>query len=825
MSTGVRWTGTLLAHLPPGRGVGVLPPPKKKAPTLTALWNGAHAGFRTTYAQNPEGELVQLLERTAEVFANRGKAHSLPDWDDEVFGMAIRVSMLPRDSWSDDGGGAYKIVRYTLARGGREAISSWIAATRMGMDRRWQSGWRCETWRSTKGEIPADLNRRHQNPWETALKELRLGLALADPTVYDDAVATAREAWGGISDPVRASLVFLLPTLVDEAVALATAPDALTNPIWRSWLTTTGQRPEAFLELAAATRTPEALLYPLAGCGEVAGPALINLAQRVPSLQPQILGPLACLPNEQSAAFLARWPESPVVVSFFMDQPELALEFVPEDHALMQDILRAHPQFDPDAAPQASDDELPELFGRPIKGKLKGFEHWKAYADLKLTDSDKVLSPAQMEQLGKLLCKANGRPPKADRAAIRQTLDADSREAFAAAVCDAFFSQTDRYEGRWMIRALQAFGEDALVDRLATEAKSSDYPTQVAIVEVVQHIGSDHALIRLAHFANKGQGRGFKNAAKAALALIAHERGLEDSQLQDRLVPTLGLDPRGRMTLDYGPRRFIVGFDEKLKPYVVDDAGKRRVNLPKPGKKDAAHAVDEERRWKQLKKDARTIASTQISRFEESLRNQRRWPQEEFTNFLARHPLIGHITRRLVWGIYTAGGRLQASFRVDEEGDWVDAEDEPLPELPGQVGLVHPLHLDEADRTAWGDVLADYEILQPIEQLARPTYPSGSPTSDAVLAQVEGATVKGGNLYRLLNAGWNRGSVEDGGNWYEAWTTGEGYTLTVVTSHGVGISGGYGAGQESLVHLKIRQNGPNPVGWSEAIRDLKAFLG
>ena len=85
--------------------------------------------------------------------------------------------------------------------------------------------------------------------------------------------------------------------------------------------------------------------------------------------------------------------------------------------------------------------------------------------------------------------------------------------------------------------------------------------------------------------------------------------------------------------------------------------------------------------------------------------------------------------------------------------------------------------------------------------------------------------MKGGNLYRLLSAGWSRGPVEDGGMWYEAWTTGEGYTLTVVTTHGVGISGGYGAGQESQVHLRIRQNGPNPVGWSEAIRDLKAFLG
>ena len=58
MSRGIRWTDPLLAHLPPGRGVGLLPPPPKKPPTLTTLWNGAHAGFRVAVRVHPNAAHV-----------------------------------------------------------------------------------------------------------------------------------------------------------------------------------------------------------------------------------------------------------------------------------------------------------------------------------------------------------------------------------------------------------------------------------------------------------------------------------------------------------------------------------------------------------------------------------------------------------------------------------------------------------------------------------------------------------------------------------------------------------------------------------------------
>jgi len=54
---------------------------------------------------------------------------------------------------------------------------------------------------------------------------------------------------------------------------------------------------------------------------------------------------------------------------------------------------------------------------------------------------------------------------------------------------------------------------------------------------------------------------------------VATERGLSEEQLEDRIVPDLGLDERGRRTFDYGPRQFRLVFGPNLKPLLRDVTG------------------------------------------------------------------------------------------------------------------------------------------------------------------------------------------------------------------------------------------------------------
>ena len=90
------------------------------------------------------------------------------------------------------------------------------------------------------------------------------------------------------------------------------------------------------------------------------------------------------------------------------------------------------------------------------------------------------------------------------------------------------------------------------------------------------------------------------------IAEIAEGLGLTAEQLGDRVVPDLGLEANGTLTLDFGPRRFVAGFDAELKPYVCDEAGKRLKALPKPRVNDdpeLAKAATEA--FSALKKQAR----------------------------------------------------------------------------------------------------------------------------------------------------------------------------------------------------------------------------
>ncbi|MDT7782231.1 MAG: hypothetical protein QOF58_650, partial [Pseudonocardiales bacterium] len=247
---------------------------------------------------------------------------------------------------------------------------------------------------------------------------------------------------------------------------------------------------------------------------------------------------------------------------------------------------------------------------------------------------------------------------------------------------------------------------------------------------------------------------------------IAAALGLSRDQLSDRLVPRLGLDDAATLVIDYGPRQFTVGFDEHLKPYVLDPEGKRRKDLPKPGAKDdPATAPSEHKRFAVVKKDVRAVASDQIHRLERAMVDQRTWTAEEFHTVLAGHPLLWHLVRRLVW--ITGEG---TSFRLAEDRTLASSEDAEftLPET-ATVRVAHPVDLPET-LAAWGEIFADYEILQPFPQLARPVH-AFTPDEPQVpqLQQYTGRPAPVGRILGLTDRGWVRGAPQDNG--VEEWIT------------------------------------------------------
>jgi Domain of unknown function (DUF4132) len=442
-----------------------------------------------------------------------------------------------------------------------------------------------------------------------------------------------------------------------------------------------------------------------------------------------------------------------------------------------------------------------------------------------------ALPRESVEYLLLMLAVSKSAEPYAGIEKAKELCDSESLAAFAWALFENWRGVEYPSKESWAFDALRWFGDDEAVRRLSPMIRlwpgENGHQRAVAGLDVLAGIGGTVALMHLYGISQKVKFKALKERATQRVTEIADDLGLTAEQLGDRLVPDLGLAPSGTLSLDYGPRRFTVGFDEQLKPYVADEAGKRLKALPKPGVKDDADlAPDAYQRFSALKKDARALAADQIARFELAMVTQRRWTSQEFREFFVEHPLLRHVVRRLVWGVF-ADDSFSAAFRVAEDLSLADvADDEYVLADDAVIGIVHPLHLG-ADGAAWSDVFADYEILQPFAQLGRTVFAlTEEEKVSNSLTRFKGIDIPVGKILGLERRGWYRGAPQDAG--IQGWITralpgGGEITATLDPGITVGYVDEWGATQrfEDIAISSYPDFGKlDEVTASEVLRDL-----
>lgn len=393
-----------------------------------------------------------------------------------------------------------------------------------------------------------------------------------------------------------------------------------------------------------------------------------------------------------------------------------------------------------------------------------------------LADRSAKLPVAAVETLGMCLAMSSLEEPYAGVEQVKAACEPASLARFAWGLFEAWMVAGAPSKESWAFQALGHLGDDECARKLAPLIRQwpgeAAHARAVMGLDVLATIGTDVTLIYLNGIAEKVKFKGLQEKAREKIAQIAESRGLTRDELADRLVPDLGLDENGSLPLDFGERTFTVGFDEQLKPFVKDASGARLKELPKPTKKDDAEkAQASEERWKALKKDAKAAAGLQVMRMELAMCARRRWSAETFRQFFVEHPLLIHVVRRLVWGSYTAEGKLTATFRVAEDRTFADLNEDTwtLPD-DASVGIPHALELDAQTAGAWGQIFADYQLLQPFAQLGRPTYaPTAEERTATELVRVKGLKVPTGKVLGLETRGWRRGPPQDAGivGWME----------------------------------------------------------
>ncbi|MFC3494155.1 DUF4132 domain-containing protein [Glycomyces rhizosphaerae] len=352
-------------------------------------------------------------------------------------------------------------------------------------------------------------------------------------------------------------------------------------------------------------------------------------------------------------------------------------------------------------------------------------------------------------------------------AVVAETCDRISLARFSIALFEQWLATGAPSEDGWALTQLAHFADDEAVRVLgplvARWPGENQHQRAVKGLKALGAIGTEAALRAINQIAEKAKFAAIKAEAGEQIDAIAANLGLTSEQLGDRLVPDFGLREESALVIDYGPRQFKVGFDEALKPFVTDMDGKPRKSLPKPGAKDDELLADASfKRFAALRKELRTVAADQVKRLERAMVQGRTWTPAEFDEHFVRHPLVWHLAKRLVWIAEADGSR--TAFRLAEDKGCTDVEEEDL-KLPAHaaIRLAHPAIMGgEVD--AWAEIFADYEILQPFEQLGRPVMAfTKEELQTGRLTRFEGVSVPVGKLLGLTGRGWERAAPQDAG--------------------------------------------------------------
>lgn len=401
---------------------------------------------------------------------------------------------------------------------------------------------------------------------------------------------------------------------------------------------------------------------------------------------------------------------------------------------------------------------------------LPGFYQFTLWRRPRLKSNNQPLPDDAMRHLGTMLSFPRDITPYAGLAIIKETFTRESLADFGWDLYTAWTEAGAPAKENWAFTSLGILGNDDTARKLTPLIRAwpgeSQHKRAVYGLDVLANIGSDIALMLLNGIAQKIKFVALQEHASDKINMVAENRGLTMAELEDRLAPDLGLDINGSLTLDFGSRQFTVGFDETLKPVVRDENGKVLKDLPKPNQSDdKTLSTDAVILFKQLKKDVRAIANQQITRLEQAMCQRRRWTAEQFRLFLVEHPLMCHLTRRLLWGVYNDENTLIACFRVAEDSTYSDAQDELFTLPAGNIGIPHVLEIPAESAAAFRQIYADYELLPPFQQLDRGSYRlADNERSAHELTRWQGRLCQAGRIVGLERRGWQR--LEESGSVY-----------------------------------------------------------
>ncbi|MCA6093015.1 DUF4132 domain-containing protein [Streptomyces sp. SCA3-4] len=262
------------------------------------------------------------------------------------------------------------------------------------------------------------------------------------------------------------------------------------------------------------------------------------------------------------------------------------------------------------------------------------------------------------------------------------------------------------------VRALGALVEHAL--RKVPSVGPRNPKVANAGVIALSRIDGQDALAQLARLSTRVTYKGTLKQLDTALKARAEALGLSREEIEELAVPDYGFTDvgRGAHTLGDCTAELAVLSGKAVLTW-TNTSGKAVKSVPAAVRRDHP---DELRELKAAAKDIDKMLTAQAERLDRLFLSRRRWTYAAWRERYLDHPLVGTLSRRLLWTVDgTACGYADGALRTLD-----DTEVRPEPGAP--VEPWHPTGHDPGEVLAWREWLERHAITQPFKQAHREVY-------------------------------------------------------------------------------------------------------
>ncbi len=355
-------------------------------------------------------------------------------------------------------------------------------------------------------------------------------------------------------------------------------------------------------------------------------------------------------------------------------------------------------------------------------------------------------------------------------------IDKSKSAPFAKVLLKKYFENGADAKFKWCMTVGSILGGDDEMDIIkrkvnewaeASRGKMAEYAVKALAMN-----GSTKALRAVEFFSRKYKSKN-KNIGAAAIesfSVVAEELGISLYDLADSIIPDFGFEGLFR-NFEVGGNEYRAYINNDFKIAFLDEDNRNLKALPKGA------STDLKNEFKDTAKEIRDIVKSQSSRLEQYLVIQRKWSVEKWDAFFRGNPVMFAYAIRSIWGIFDEKQQIITTFQcledqtlVNMEGDELDFDDytdgTSRDSREGyQIGMIHPMQLNEETINHWKEALADADVEPIFPQLARSVILLKEGDAGVKLCKEFNGIQFGGYAFvaKMEKLGWSRGSVVDGG--------------------------------------------------------------